>query len=128
MTYMRREHRAALAIQTAWRGHTARTEFLRYRRGVVAAQGLWRAKLARRKLRALRAEAREAGKLMQVRGSRPTPYPLPPPTPAPAPPLTAAPAPLPRPQAYTNVRRTTARPTWLVRCLFGYCVIPPMLT
>ena len=66
---MRREHRAALAIQTAWRGHTARAEFLRYRRGVVAAQGLWRSKLARRKLRALRAEAREAGKLMQVRAS-----------------------------------------------------------
>jgi transposase InsO family protein len=31
----------------------------------VAAQGMWRCKLARRKLRALRAEAREAGKLMQ---------------------------------------------------------------
>ena len=61
----RRQHRAALAIQTAWRGHTARTEFRRYRHGVVAAQGLWRSKLARRKLRALRAEAREAGKLMQ---------------------------------------------------------------
>jgi len=65
----RREHRAALAIQTAWRGHRARADFLRYRRGVVAAQGLWRSKLARRKLRALRAEAREAGKLMQVRAA-----------------------------------------------------------
>lgn len=63
---MCREHRAALAIQTAWRGHTARADFLRYRRGVVAAQNLWRSKLARRKLRALRAEAREAGKLLQV--------------------------------------------------------------
>ena len=31
----------------------------------MAAQGMWRCKLARRKLRALRAEAREAGKLMQ---------------------------------------------------------------
>ena len=61
----RRQHRAALAIQTAWRGHTARANFRRTRRGVVAAQGLWRCKLARRKLRALRAEAREAGKLMQ---------------------------------------------------------------
>lgn len=60
-----REHRAALTIQTAWRRHKAQKEFQRYRSGVVTAQGLWRVKVARRQLRALRMEAREAGKLMQ---------------------------------------------------------------
>lgn len=60
-----REHRAALSIQTAWRRHQAQKDFQQYRHGVVTAQGLWRVRVARRRLRALRMEAREAGKLMQ---------------------------------------------------------------
>ena len=36
------------------------------RRGVIAAQCCWRRRAARRELRRRRAEAREAGKLLQV--------------------------------------------------------------
>lgn len=61
----RREQRAALKLQTAWRRHRAQKEYQHYRSSVVTAQGLWRIKIARRKLRALRMEAREAGKLLQ---------------------------------------------------------------
>lgn len=52
-------------MQTAWRRHRAQKEYQHYRSSVVTAQGLWRIKVARRKLRALRMEAREAGKLLQ---------------------------------------------------------------
>ena len=61
-----RRQRAALLIQTAWRGHKCRRAFLRMRKGVLAAQCCWRRKQARRELRRRRAEAREAGKLLQV--------------------------------------------------------------
>jgi hypothetical protein len=61
----RRQQRAALAIQTGWRRHKAQAAFLRYRRGVVAAQCRWRVKLARRELRRRRKEKNDQGKLLQ---------------------------------------------------------------
>jgi myosin-5 len=60
-----KQHRAALLIQTHWRRHRAQAEYQRYRKGVVLVQSLWRGKSARRELRRRRAEAREAGKLLQ---------------------------------------------------------------
>ena len=56
---------AAVLIQSNWRRYRTQASYTRYRRGVVAVQCAWRCRLARRELRARRAEAREAGKLLQ---------------------------------------------------------------
>lgn len=60
-----KQQHAAVVIQSHWHRYRAQQAYQRYRRAVVAAQGAWRCKLARRELRRRRAEAREAGKLLQ---------------------------------------------------------------
>ncbi|KAK9836002.1 hypothetical protein WJX81_005192 [Elliptochloris bilobata] len=60
-----RQQRAALALQAAWRGRMARQRFAAFRAAVVTLQSRWRGKRARRELRRRRAEAREAGRLLQ---------------------------------------------------------------
>lgn len=57
--------RAQLSCERRYRGYVLRREFLRIRRGVIAAQCLWRCKLAKRELRKRRVAARESGKLLQ---------------------------------------------------------------
>jgi len=54
----RRQQRAALTLQAAWRGRTARLRYARFRAAVVALQSRWRGKRARRELRRRRAEVR----------------------------------------------------------------------
>lgn len=64
-----REERAALRIQAVWRKYVLRREYLEFRRGVVLVQSAWRRRRARRELRRLRQEAREATKLLQDKRS-----------------------------------------------------------
>ncbi len=48
-----RQHRAALAIQCAWRQHQAQVAYRRDRRNIVLVQTAWRSRVARRQLRCL---------------------------------------------------------------------------
>ena len=47
----RREHRAALAIQSAWRGHVAQRKYQHTRKSIIMTQNAWRCRMAKRKLR-----------------------------------------------------------------------------
>ena len=53
---LRRQQRAVLALQAAWRGHVARRRYSAFRAAVVTLQSRWRGKRARRELRRRRAE------------------------------------------------------------------------
>lgn len=47
----RRQHRAALAIQSAWRGHVAQRKYQHTRKSIIMTQNAWRCRMAKRKLR-----------------------------------------------------------------------------
>ncbi|CAI5963169.1 unnamed protein product, partial [Closterium sp. NIES-64] len=56
-----------LPLQAAWRGYVDRMDFLRERWSAVVIQSAWRARQARRLLRQLRVEARQAGALREAK-------------------------------------------------------------
>jgi myosin-5 len=60
-----RRERAAITLQRYARGAAVRSELRVANARATVVQCLWRRKVARRKLRTLRAEARESGKLLQ---------------------------------------------------------------
>mmetsp|Transcript_16539 Transcript_16539/g.49488 ORF Transcript_16539/g.49488 Transcript_16539/m.49488 type:complete len:1726 (-) Transcript_16539:622-5799(-) len=60
-----REHRAALAIQSAWRGHVAQKEYQHTRKSIIMTQNAWRCRMAKRKLRALKVQAKDQAKVLQ---------------------------------------------------------------
>lgn len=59
-----RENSAAARIQALWKGRREHFYFIRLKEGVRAAQLKWRSILARRQLRRLKQEAKEAGALL----------------------------------------------------------------
>ncbi|OVA08348.1 IQ motif [Macleaya cordata] len=59
----RKEHRAALRIQTQWRMFKAHSAFQHYQSSMIAIQCMWRQNLAKRELRRLKLKANEAGTL-----------------------------------------------------------------
>eukprot|EP00210_Caulerpa_lentillifera_P001139 g1097.t1 len=59
------KQQAATVIQTHFRGFKDRKEFSRVKTAIIVVQSYWRGLIARRELKALRLEAREARKLLE---------------------------------------------------------------
>lgn len=60
-----RQQRASLCIQRYWRGYVARKQYRAVLRGALAVQCAYRSKVAKRELRKLKLDAREATKLLE---------------------------------------------------------------
>lgn len=60
----RKRHVAATRIQSSWKGYKSRTYYTELRRGALTAQLRWRQILAKRQLRRLKLERREAASLL----------------------------------------------------------------